>query len=119
MLEFDEEQEIMPGLFDVGAYFNQYSQNIIKGVVPSAQFKQVEQSYKNVVLLVAFAKDFDDLFDSSDKILTYDGDGVCDLKDTLQYKLLITCGTLVKVNKKTRQQVAWIQETRSVLLRPE
>lgn len=38
-LQFDEEFEIMSGLFDVGPYFNVYSQNIIKGVIPSAQFK--------------------------------------------------------------------------------
>ena len=38
-LEFDEEYEVMSGLFDVGPYFNMYSQEIIKGVVPSAQFK--------------------------------------------------------------------------------
>ena len=35
-LEFNEEYEIMSGLFDVGPYFNMYSQNIIKGVIPSA-----------------------------------------------------------------------------------
>ena len=39
-LEFDEEYEIMSGLFDVGPYFNAYSQNMIKGVIPSAQFKR-------------------------------------------------------------------------------
>ena len=39
-LEFDEDYEIMSGLFDVGPYFNAYSQNIIKGVIPSAQFKR-------------------------------------------------------------------------------
>ena len=38
-LQFDEEYEIMSGLFDVGPYFNVYSQNIIKGIIPSAQFK--------------------------------------------------------------------------------
>ena len=38
-LEFNEEYEIMSGLFDVGPYFNMYSQNIIKGVIPSAQLK--------------------------------------------------------------------------------
>ena len=39
-LEFDEERSIMSGLFDVGPYFNAYSQNMIKGVIPSAQFKR-------------------------------------------------------------------------------
>ena len=34
----------------------------------------------------------------------------------MQYKLLITCGTFVKVNKKTRDQVVWVEETRSVEL---
>ena len=38
-LQFDEEYEIMSGLFDVGPYFNVYSQNIIKGIIPSGQFK--------------------------------------------------------------------------------
>lgn len=35
-MEFNEDYEIMSGLFDVGPYFNMFSQNIIKGVVPSA-----------------------------------------------------------------------------------
>ena len=29
------------------------------------------------------------------------------------------CGTFVKVNKKTREQVVWIEETRSVQLQQE
>ena len=35
-LEFDEDYAIGSGLFDVGPYFNAYSQNMIKGVIPSA-----------------------------------------------------------------------------------
>lgn len=38
----------------------------------------------------------------------------CDLTQTLQYKLLITCGTFVKTNLKTKKQVVWVEETRSV-----
>ena len=49
-------------------------------------------------------------------MLEFVGDGKCDLRQTLQYKLLITCGTFVKVNKKTKQQVVWVEETRSVQL---
>jgi hypothetical protein len=32
------------------------------------------------------------------------------------YKVLTLCSTLVKVNKKTAKQVAWIEETRSLEL---
>ena len=35
-LEFNEDHAIGSGLFDVGPYFNAYSQNMIKGVIPSA-----------------------------------------------------------------------------------
>ena len=33
--------------------------------------------------------------------------------------MLITCGTFVKTNKKTRTQVVWVEETRSVLLKDD
>ena len=45
---------------------------------------------------------FAGLFDSTNAVLAHEGEEACDLRDTLQYKLLILCGTLVKVNKKTK-----------------
>lgn len=118
-LEFDEEYEIMSGLFDVGPYFNMYSQNIIKGVIPSAQFKSTQQNYRHTILLLAFVPDFAGIFDSTNVIAEHDEEGAIDLKNTLQYKLLIICGTFIKVNKKTREQVVWVEETRSVQLQQE
>ena len=115
-LEFNEEYEVMSGLFDVGPYFNMYSQNIIKGVVPSAQFKQKVVTYRHKVLLVAFVTDFAGIFDSTNTYNHSEDGGVCNLTKTLQYKLLITCGTFVKVNKKTKTQVVWVEDTRSVAL---
>ena len=82
-LEFDEEQMIMPALFDVGPYFNAYAQNIIKGVVPSAQFKRTPMEYSNNVLLVAFVADFDALFDSTTAVLDHQTHGPADLRSTL------------------------------------
>ena len=117
-LEFNEEYEIMSGLFDVGPYFNMYSQNIIKGVIPSAQFKNREQNYRHTILLTAFVPDFAGIFDSTNAILDHEEENAVDLRGTIQYKLLIICGTFVKVNKKTREQVVWVEETRSVLLQP-
>lgn len=35
-LEFDQERQAMPDLFDVGSYFNTNAGDIIKGVIPSA-----------------------------------------------------------------------------------
>ena len=64
ILEFNEEFEIQSDLFDVGPYFNDYSHNIIKGVVPSAQFKGQAQDYAHSILLVAFVPDFAGIFDS-------------------------------------------------------
>ena len=55
------------------------------------------------MLLVAFFEDFADMFDSTNAVLDYHSDGKCDLRRTMQYKILITCGTFVKVNKKTKQ----------------
>lgn len=68
-LEFKQENEIMSSLFDVGPYFNNYSQNIIKGVIPSAQFKHVGRDYRHAILLVAFVPDFASIFDSTNAIL--------------------------------------------------
>ena len=101
-LEFNEEYEIFSGLFDVGPYFNMYSQNIIKGVVPSAQFKGTTQDYRHAIFLTVFVPDFAGIFDSTNVILNHEEDSAVDLMDTLQYKLLIICGTFVKVNKKTK-----------------
>ena len=55
------------------------------------------------MLLVAFFQDFADLFDSTNAVQEYLGDAKCDLRRTMQFKLLITCGTFVKVNKKTKK----------------
>ena len=118
-LEFDEEAMIMASLFDVGSYFNEYSQNIIKGVIPSAQFKRVQQDFSQTVLLVAFVPNFEAIFDSTNAVQAHNGEGAVDLRHTLQYKLLITCGTLIKVNKKTKTQVVWVEETRSVMLKDD
>ena len=82
-LEFDEEYEIMSGLFDVGPYFNMYSQNIIKGVVPSAQFKNSQQNYRHTILLLAFVPDFAGIFDSTNAIADHEEEGAVDLKNTL------------------------------------
>ena len=112
----------MAGLFDIGPYFNIYSENIIKGVIPSAQFKRQEQTYKDVCLLVVFVNGFEGIFDSTDAVLEHnqlEGEDPCDLRNTLQYKLLTICGTFVKVNKKTQTQVVWVEETRSVELSAE
>ena len=107
----------MSGLFDVGPYFNVFSQNIIKGVIPSAQFKGATiQQHRHSLLLVAFFQDFADMFDSTNAVWGYLGEQKCDLRRTMQYKLLITCGTFIRVNKKTKQQVVWVEETRSVQL---
>jgi len=69
-----------------------------------------------VCLLVAFVNGFEGIFDSTNAVLDHQQDGACDLRNTLQYKMLITCGTFVKVNKKTKQQVVWVEETRSIEL---
>ena len=118
-LEFDEEAQIMPQLFDVGPHFNDYAQNIIKGVIPAAQYKREEQDFSHSILLLVFVEDFAAIFDSTNAILAHEGQGAVDLTQTLQYKLLITCGTFVKVNKKTKSQVVWVEETRSVMLNAE
>ena len=68
------------------------------------------------ILLLAYVPDFAGLFDLTNAMLEYQGDEPCDLRDTLQYKMLILCGTFVKVNKKTKTQVVWVEDTRSVLL---
>ena len=115
-IEFNEEESIMPHLFDVGPYFNTYASNIIKGVVPSAQFKRKKMDYKDSLLLVAFVRDFDAIFDSTNAVLDHEGIGPVDLRNTLQYKLLITCGSFIKVNKRLKQQKVWIEDTRSVIL---
>ena len=94
---------VMPGLFDVGPYFNAYAQNIIKGVVPAAQFKRTPMEYANTVMLIAFVADFDALFDSTTAVLDHETHGPADLRNTLQYKLLITCGNLVNVNKRLKK----------------
>ena len=67
-------------------------------------------------LLVAFVDGNDGLFDSTRAMMEHDSSMPCDLSSTLQYKLLITCGTFVKTNKKTKKQVVWVEETRSVEL---
>mmetsp|Transcript_26898 Transcript_26898/g.35974 ORF Transcript_26898/g.35974 Transcript_26898/m.35974 type:complete len:84 (-) Transcript_26898:394-645(-) len=72
--------------------------------------------YANTVLLVAFVANFDALFDSTNAVLDHDGAGPADLRNTLQYKLLITCGSFVKVNKKLKNQMVWVEETRSLQL---
>lgn len=113
-LEFDEEETNC--FFDVGPYFNDYARNMIKGVVPCAQFKGQTQDYMHTCLLVAFVEGNDGLFDSTRAMMEHDSSMPCDLSSTLQYKLLITCGTFVKTNKKTKKQVVWVEETRSVEL---
>ena len=67
-LEFNEEYEIMSGLFDVGPYFNMYAHNIIKGVIPSAQLKGKQQDYRHSIVLLAFVPNFAGIFDSTNAI---------------------------------------------------
>ena len=54
-------------------------------------------------MLLVFVQDFDAIFDSTNAVLDHEGVGPADLRHTLQYKLLITCGSLVKVNQKLKQ----------------
>ena len=53
-------------LFNLGPYFNQYASQIMKGVMPTKQFKanDSEQIYRQSLLLTYFVKDFNALFDS-------------------------------------------------------
>ena len=57
--------------------------------------------YGDSVMLIAFVADFDALFDSTTAVLDHENPGPADLKNTLQYKLLITCGNLLRVSKAT------------------
>ena len=72
-----------------------------------------------MILFLAFVENFTAIFDSTNAYLAHQGDGPVDLRDTLQYKMLIMCGQFVKVNKRTRQQVVWVEESRSVMLTDE
>lgn len=58
--------------------------------------------YNDTILLVVFVQNFNAIFDSSDAVLDHEGAGPVDLRNTMQYKLLITCGTLLKFNKKVK-----------------
>ena len=121
-LELDEETEIGAQCFDVGTYFNSYARNIILGAVPSGSLKSDQEAFTESVLLLAFVRDFKAIFDSTNAILAHRGqEEFVDLSDTLQYKLLITCGTFLKVNKQQQppQESNWIKETRSVKLDSE
>ena len=60
-----------------------------------------------------------DLYDTTVAINENAGESGALLADTLQYKLLTICGQLVRVNKKTRMQTAWIEDTRAVFVEPE
>ena len=69
-------------------------------------------SFSNIVLLVVFVQNFNELFDSTNAMKGKTE--LTDLMDTLQYKLLTLCSNVYKVNKKSVKQTAWIQETCSV-----
>ncbi len=106
----------MAAFFDVGPYFNTNAHNIIKGVIPSAQFKRVEYPHTHSIMLLAFVSDFAAIYDSTNAVIAHGGESPVDLSQTLQYKLLITCGNQMKVNKISDSQVTWVEETRSVML---
>ena len=69
----------MAEFFDVGPYFNNFSQNIIKGLIPSAQFKRVQHSHSHSVILLAFVSDFAGVYDSTNAVIAHDGAGPVDL----------------------------------------
>ena len=73
----------MPSLFDVGPYFNANAGNIIKGVIPSAQFKRKSVDYNDTLMLLVFVQDFDAIFDSTNAVLDHEGVGPADLRHTL------------------------------------
>lgn len=120
-IEFNEEDAIMTDKFNIGQYFNQYASKMIPGPLPTGQFKDLTEkpAYKQAVLLLAFVRDEADLHDSSLAFDEQSYQGVVDLTDTLQYKLLVVAGQLVKVNKKLKKQMVWVEDTRSVMLRED
>ena len=60
-------------------------------------------------------QDFNAIFDSINAITTPERENQeDDLTKTIQFKLLTICGNLVKINKKSVKQVAWVRYTRSV-----
>jgi len=75
--------------------------------------------YNDNLLLVVFVNDFDAIFDSTNAMMDHEGPGPADLTNTLQYKLLITCGSFIKVNKMLKNQMVWVEETRSVQIDAE
>lgn len=78
-------------------------------------------TYRQNMLLVFFVNDFNALYDSVNVINRSKNTNRAssDLSQTMQYKVLALCSNLIKINKKTKKQVAWIEETRSIELEPE
>lgn len=94
----------------------------MKGVLPTKQFMNDDNmTYRQNLLLVFFVNDFDALYDSANVInrSKKTGQTSYDLRQTMQYKVLAMCSNLIKINKKTKKQVAWIEETRSIELEQE
>ena len=118
-MSYDEETAAGADKFNLGTYFEQYGPQIIKGVLPTRQFmNDSSMKYAQSLLLVVFVADFNDIFDSQNiidlaKVAKLPNS---DLRRTLLYKVLAFSSNLVKVNKKTKKQVAWIEETRSINL---
>ena len=116
--DFDRETENRVSQFTVGPYFNGYARNIIFGAVPSGSYKCEKDGFCDSLLLLAFVRDFAAIFDSTNAIIAHRGQEAVDLTQTLQYKLLIVCGTFLKLKNQHEElrETNWIKETRSVKL---
>ena len=75
-MDYDEDLATQANLFTVGEYFDTFAPKIIKGPIPSMMydhnqdmdFNSTLTSYRHQILLVAFVKDFDAIFDSTKKM---------------------------------------------------